>query len=230
MAERFTSAIIVAAGDSTRMGSKMSKQLIPVLGHAAIEYTLNAFQNCPLIDEIIVVARSSDIDDIAQVAFNFKKVSSITSGGATRTLSVKRGVRAADKRATHYAIHDGARILITPQQIEKVLNASYECGAAAPGTPVTDTVKKVDENGVILSTPERSSLWAVQTPQVFEKELYLRAMQNAIDRDLKVTDDCSMVEAIGEKVRLILGEYSNIKLTTPVDLTLAEALLKKEMK
>lgn len=230
MAERFTSAIIVAAGDSTRMGFRMSKQLIPLNGHAAIEYTLKAFQDCPLIDEIIVVARSSDIDDIAQVAFNFKKVSSITSGGATRTLSVKRGVRAADKRATHYAIHDGARILITPQQIEKVLKAAYECGAAAPGTPVTDTVKKVDENGVILSTPERSSLWAVQTPQVFEKELYHRAMQNAIDHDLKVTDDCSMVEAIGEKVRLILGEYSNIKLTTPVDLTLAEALLKKEMK
>ena len=227
MADRFISAIIVAAGDSTRMGFKMSKQLITLNGHAAIEYTLTAFQDCPMIDEIIVVARACDIDEIAQVAFNFRKVSSITSGGATRTLSVKRGVKAADRRVTHYVIHDGARILITPRQIETVLNAAFEYGAAAPGTPVTDTIKKVDENGLILSTPDRSALWAVQTPQVFEKELYLRAMNHAVENELAVTDDCSMVEAIGKKVYLIRGEYSNIKLTTPVDLTLAEALLKK---
>lgn len=227
MADTFISAIIVAAGDSTRMGFKISKQLIPLNGHAAIEYTLKAFQDCQMIDEIIVVARSGDIDSIAHIAFNFKKVSSVTSGGATRTLSVKRGIRAADKRVTHYAIHDGARILITPEQIEKVLHAAIECGAAAPGTPVTDTVKVVDEKGVILSTPDRSAMWAVQTPQVFEKELYQRAMRNAVDHDLAVTDDCSMVEAIGEEVRVVRGEYSNIKLTTPVDIALAEALLAK---
>lgn len=230
MAERFTSAIIVAAGESTRMGSKKSKQLITLNGHPVIEYTLTAFQKCSLIDEIIVVARSADIDDIAQIAFNFKKVSSVTSGGETRTLSVKRGIRAADKRVTHYAIHDGARLLITPEQIEKVLNAAFDCGAAAPGTPVTDTIKVLDENGVILSTPDRSVMWAVQTPQVFEKELYRRAMNNAVENELAVTDDCSMVEAIGEKVKVIRGEYSNIKLTTPVDLTLAEALLNKRKK
>lgn len=224
---RFTSAIIVAAGDSTRMGFKISKQLIPLNGHAAIEYTLKAFQDCRLIDEIIVVARSGDIDSIAHIAFDFKKVSSVTSGGATRTQSVKRGIRAADKRVTHYAIHDGARILITPEQIERVLNAAYEHGAAAPGTPVTDTVKVVDENGVILSTPDRSAMWAVQTPQVFEKELYRRAMDHAEKKALAVTDDCSMVEAIGERVHVIRGEYSNIKLTTPVDISIAEALLQK---
>lgn len=227
MSDRFTSAIIVAAGDSTRMGFKMSKQLIPLNGHAAIEYTLKAFQDCGLIDEIIVVARSGDIDSIAHIAFDFKKVSSVTSGGATRTLSVKRGILAADKRVTHYAIHDGARVLITPEQIERVLKTAFECGAAAPGTPVTDTVKMIDENGVILSTPDRSAMWAVQTPQIFEKELYRRAMEHAEKNQLAVTDDCSMVEAIGEKVRLIRGEYSNIKLTTPVDITLAESLLKK---
>ena len=227
MAERFTSAIIVAAGDSTRMGYKMSKQLIPLNGRAAIEYTLKAFQTCAQIDEIIVVARAKDIDDIAHIAFAFKKVSSVTAGGATRVESVKKGVRAADRRATHYAIHDGARVLITPAQIEKALNAAYECGAAALGTPVTDTVKVVDENGVILSTPDRSSMWAVQTPQVFEKELYKRAMANAVEKELNVTDDCAMVEAIGCKVRVVRGEYSNIKLTTPVDITIAEALLAK---
>ncbi len=227
MAERFTSAIIVAAGDSTRMGYKLSKQLIPLNGHAAIEYTLKAFQQCSQIDEIIVVARSKDIEDIAHIAFAFRKVSSVIAGGATRVESVQKGVFAADKRTTHYAIHDGARVLVTPELIEKVLRASFDCGAAAPGTPVTDTVKVADENGWILSTPDRSSMWAVQTPQVFEKSLYRRAMANAVEKQLSVTDDCSMVEVNGEKVRLIRGDYSNIKLTTPVDITLAEALLAK---
>ncbi len=225
---RFTSAIIVAAGDSTRMGYKMSKQLIPINGHPAIEYTLKAFQQCELIDEIIIVARPVDIDDIAHVAFNFKKVIAITSGGSTRMISVRKGIHAADKRATHYAIHDGARILITPAEIEKVLKAGYSFGAAALGTPVTDTVKIVDPSCNILSTPDRSSMWAVQTPQVFERELYKRAMGNAILSGLEVTDDCSMVEATGEQVRVVQGEYSNIKLTTPVDLTIAEAILSKK--
>ena len=227
MADRFTSAVIVAAGNSTRMGYKLSKQLIPLNGRAAIEYTVKAFQNCPLIDEIIIVARSSDIEDIAHIAFDFRKVSAVTSGGSERIDSVRKGIRACDKRATHYAIHDGARVLITPEQIEKAVKAAYELGAVALGTPVTDTVKVADSDGLILSTPDRSSMWAVQTPQVFEKSLYKRAMDNAVSNSLAVTDDCSMVEAIGEPVRIIMGDYSNIKLTTPVDITIAEALLSK---
>ena len=227
MSERFTTAIIVAAGDSTRMGYKLSKQLIPINGHAAIEYTIKAFQNCPLIDEIIIVARSIDIDDIAHVAFNFRKVIAVTAGGSTRMASVRKGMHAADKRATHYAVHDGARILITPAEIEKVRTEAYDCSAAALGTPVTDTLKVMGENGEIVSTPDRSTLWAVQTPQVFEKELYKRAMGNALMNNLEVTDDCSMVEALGETVRIVRGEYSNIKLTTPVDVTIAEAILSK---
>lgn len=226
--EKFTSAIIVAAGDSTRMGYKLSKQLIPLNSRPAIEYTIRAFHDCPLIDEIIVVARSIDIDDIAHIAFNFRKVSTVTAGGSTRMVSVRKGIHACDKRVTHYAIHDGARVLITPAQIEKVLKAAYATGAAALGTPVTDTVKIMDENGVILSTPDRSMMWAVQTPQVFEKDLYKRAMANAVLTGLDVTDDCSMAEAIGERVQVIRGEYSNIKLTTPVDITIAEALLSRK--
>ena len=227
MADRFVTAIIVAAGNSTRMGYKLSKQLIPLNGHAAIEYTLKAFQNCDMIDEIIVVARSVDIENIAHIAFEFKKVSTVTAGGQTRMDSVRKGVHAADKRVTHYAVHDGARVLITPEQIEKAIDAAVSCGAAALGTPVTDTVKVADSSGLIISTPDRSTMWAVQTPQVFERDLYKRAINNAIENKLEVTDDCSMVEALGEKVRLIRGEYSNIKLTTPVDITIAEALLSK---
>lgn len=230
MAQHFTTAIIVAAGDSTRMGYKMSKQLIPIAGRPALEYTVRALQQSTLIDEIVIVARSKDIEDIGQIAFNFRKVSSVVSGGDTRLQSVRRGVKAADKRATHYAIHDGARILISQKEIKNVLNAAYEYGAAALGTPVTDTIKMVGEDNMILSTPDRSSIWSVQTPQVFEKALYKRAMENALENELCVTDDCSMVEALGEPVRLVRGEYSNIKLTTPVDLTIAEALLSRKKK
>lgn len=224
---RFTCAIIVAAGDSTRMGYKLSKQLIPLNGRAAIEYTLKAFQSCDMIDEIVVVARPVDIENIAEVAFKFKKVTTVTAGGSTRMASVRKGIHAADKRVTHFAIHDGARVLITPEEIERVLSVAYENGAATLATPVTDTVKIVGEDGAILSTPDRSSMWAVQTPQVFEKDLYKRAMGNALLNNLDVTDDCSMVEAIGEKVLTVRGEYSNIKLTTPVDITIAEALFSK---
>lgn len=224
---RYTSAIIVAAGDSTRMGTRISKQLIHLCGRPAIEYTIRAFQDCDLIDEIIVVARPQDIDDIAQIAFGFKKVTTVISGGADRSASVRRGMRASSRHATHYAIHDGARALITVDEICRVLNAAYEHGGAALGTPVTDTIKVVSEQGEILSTPDRSTLWAVQTPQVFACDLYRRAMDNAVNNSLSVTDDCAMVEAIGERVVVVRGEYTNIKLTTPADITLAQAILEK---
>lgn len=227
MSERYTSAIIVAAGDSTRMGGNMSKQLIPIAGRPAIEYTLRAFQSCDLIDEIIVVARPVDIDDVAHTAFGFKKVMAVTAGGAERIDSVRKGINAASKAATHFAIHDGARILITEAEIRKALNAAYECGAAALGTPVTDTVKIVSSELDVVSTPDRSSLYAVQTPQVFERGLYMRALENAAANSLSVTDDCAMVEAIGERVRIVRGEYSNIKLTTPNDVVIADAILSK---
>lgn len=227
MSDRYTTAVIVAAGDGTRMGSRMSKQLIPLCGRPAIEYTLRAFQSCDLIREIIVVARPQDINDIAQIAFVFKKVMAITAGGADRAESVRKGIHAASRVTTHYAIHDGARVLITPDEITRVLNAAYETDAATLGIPVTDTVKIVGEDGNILSTPDRSTLWAVQTPQVFERSLYRRAIDHAVENGLSVTDDCAMVEAIGTPVRVVRGEYTNIKLTTPADITIAEALLKR---
>ena len=228
MSDRYTTAIIVAAGDSTRMGTKMSKQLIPLCGRPAIEFTIRAFHECDQIREIVVVARSQDINDIAHTAFSFKKVMTVTAGGKTRAESVSRGVRAASRQTTHFAIHDGARVLITPDEISRVLNAAYETSAATLGTPVTDTVKVIGEDGNILSTPDRSSLWAVQTPQVFEADLYRRAIENAVANQLSVTDDCAMVEAIGVPVKVVRGEYTNIKLTTPSDVVIAEALIKRK--
>ena len=228
MSEHYTTAIIVAAGDSTRMGYKLSKQLIPLCGRPAIEYTLRAFQDCDMIDEIDIVTRPQDINDVAQIAFQFKKVMGIISGGADRAESVRKGIRNTSKRTTHYVIHDGARVMITPDEICRVLNVAFETGAATLGTPVIDTIKVVGEEGDILSTPDRSTLWAVQTPQVFERDLYLRAIDYAVEHNLSVTDDCSLVEALGVPVRIVRGEYTNIKLTTPSDVVIAEALLKRK--
>lgn len=228
MSDIYTTAVIVAAGDSTRMGYKMSKQLIPLCGRPAIEYTLRAFQDCDMIDEIDIVTRPQDINDVAHIAFQFKKVMGIISGGADRAESVRKGIRNTSKKTTHFVIHDGARVLITPDEICRVLNVAFETGAATLGTPVIDTIKVVGEEGDIVSTPDRSMLWAVQTPQVFERDLYLRAIQNAVASDLSVTDDCKLIEALGVPVRVVRGEYTNIKLTTPSDIVIAEALLKRK--
>ena len=228
MNETYTTAIIVAAGDSTRMGFPMSKQLIPLCGRPAIEYTLRAFQECALIDEIGVVARPQDINDIAVTAFSFKKVTGIIAGGSDRAESVRRGVRNASKKTTHFVIHDGARVLITPKEINRVLKAAFKTSAATLGTPVTDTIKVIGEDRRILSTPDRSTLWAVQTPQVFESSIYRRAIDNAVEKGLQVTDDCALVEAIGVPVTVVRGEYTNIKLTTPSDIPIAEALLQRK--
>ncbi len=227
MSERYTTAVIVAAGEGTRMGYHMSKQLIPLAGRPAIEHTLRAFQNCDLINEIVLVARQQDINDIAQIAFTFKKVMAIIAGGKERAESVRRGIYATSRCTTHYAIHDGARALITPEEITRVLQTAYDTGAATLATPVTDTIKVVGEDDNIQSTPDRSTLYAVQTPQVFESEIYRRAIDNALQNNLSVTDDCKMVEEIGVPVKIVRGEYTNIKLTTPTDVIIAEALLKR---
>ena len=220
----FTSAVIVAAGNATRMGLNTPKQLLVVGGRTVIEHTLSVFESCPLIDEIIVVTREQDIEEIRRVCASFTKLTAIVPGGKERCDSVMNGIAAADERAQFYAIHDGARMLITQAEVTGVLQTAYKHNAATLGTPVTDTIKAVD-GMTIVSTPDRASLYAVQTPQVFEKTLYLRALQNAKKMQLKVTDDCSLVEALGEKVTIAPGKYTNIKLTTATDLLVAQAIL-----
>ncbi len=224
----FVSAIIVAAGGSTRMGISDSKQFIPLLGKPAISYTLSAFQNCALISEIVVVSRAQDIDRIFALSqeCGFDKVIAGVEGGACRAESVKNGILAADAQAQYFAIHDGARPLITTEEITAVVEAAFETGAATVGTAVTDTIKVADENNVIVNTPERATLRAVQTPQVFEKELYSFALSDADDLE-SVTDDCSLIEKMGGEVLIVEGSRENIKLTTPIDVLIAESILSK---
>lgn len=225
----FVSAIIVAAGGSVRMGIADSKQFIPLLGHPAIEYTLRAFEKCYLIKEIVVVCREQDKERIRLIADEngFSKVSSLVEGGASRAESVRNGIKAASERAKYFAIHDGARPLITVEEIERVVEAAFEMGAATLGVPVKDTIKIVDGYNKIESTPLRSQLRAVHTPQVFERELYQFALENAGDNMINFTDDCSLIEHMGGEVEVVKGSEENIKLTTPIDVVIAESILRE---
>lgn len=221
----FTSAIIAASGNSTRMGLSYSKQLIILNSKTVIEHTLSAFENCELIDEIVVVCRDEDMEEIKAIAKKFSKLKAVVKGSDTRDKSVKNGVQACSENAQFFAIHDGARPLVKAQDIKAVVMCAYETNAATLCTPVTDTIKVVGTSGAIESTPKRDTLRAVQTPQVFEKELYLRAIENTVKNNLSVTDDCSMVEALGEKVVTVTGSAENIKLTTVTDIVFAKAIL-----
>ncbi len=225
----FVSAIIVAAGGSVRMGIADSKQFIPLLGHPAIEYTLRAFKKCHFIKEIVVVCREQDKERIRLIADEngFSKVSSLVEGGASRAESVRNGIKAASSKAKYFAIHDGARPLITVEEIERVIEAAFETGAATLGVPVKDTIKIVDGYNKIESTPLRSQLRAVHTPQVFERELYQFALENAGDNMINFTDDCSLIEHMGGEVEVVKGSEENIKLTTPIDVVIAESILSK---
>lgn len=227
MKNTFVSAIIVAAGDSTRMGLSYSKQFIMLCGKCTIEHTLDTFQSSDVIDEIIVVCRPQDEEMMANIisAEGFNKVKGLTHGGKTRDESVKNGIALCDEKTTHFAIHDGARPLIHNDDIKKVVSAAVDLKAAALGTLVTDTIKVVDDDNVIVSTPQRSTLRAVQTPQVFEKSLYLKALSEGSDKG--ITDDCQLVESIGERVHIVISEHENIKLTTQADIKIAEMIIKE---
>ena len=223
----FVTAVLVAAGNSTRMGAGENKQFLPLCGKEAVCHTIAAFETCDVIDEIVLVCREEDRERFAGLIgqYGFRKVRAVTPGGSTRQQSVRAGISAASPEAAYFAVHDGARALIRPETIESVVRAAFSCSAAAAGVPVKDTIKVADPEGRILSTPDRSVLWAVQTPQVFERELYLGALARAEREGADYTDDCQLFEPTGTRVQLCMGAYDNIKLTTREDLPLAEALL-----
>lgn len=218
-------AIILGAGNGTRMKSEKSKLLLEIGSKTVIERSVEAFLSVSDIDEIIVVARAQDIDIYSELLTD-ERISFVI-GGATRQQSVKNAVETVDD-AHLIVIHDGARPLIKCEDIEKTIRAAEEFSAAAVGVFVKDTIKIVDKQGFVESTPDRSTLFAVQTPQIFDFELYKKAMQKADEQGLDFTDDCQLVELCGGKVKMVEGSYSNIKITTPDDIALAENLLKNE--
>ncbi|WP_177921536.1 2-C-methyl-D-erythritol 4-phosphate cytidylyltransferase [uncultured Eubacterium sp.] len=218
-------AVILAAGNGTRMKTKDSKLLLKINGKTVLERSVNAFLNISDVDEVIVVARERDIPAFSDILAD-ERVSFVV-GGDTRQQSVMNALDVIDD-CKLIIIHDGARPLIKSEDIENTIRAAKENKAAAVGVFVKDTVKVVDRNGFVVSTPDRSTLFAVQTPQIFDFELYRNAAQNAREKGLDFTDDCQLVESFNQKVKTVVGSYSNIKITTPDDIVLAENLIKNE--
>ena len=219
------SAVIVSAGLARRMGG-IDKVLAPLGELPVLVHTLYAFQDCPVIDEIVVVAREDLVVDVGRLCreFNLDKVRKVIVGGQERIHSVQAGLREVDPEADLIAIHDGARPLVPQEIIRDTVARAALTGAAAPAIPLTDTIKRV-EDGLVAETVDRAALWAVQTPQVFEAGLIKTATQKAIDDGELLTDDCGSVERLGMKVTLTSGSRENIKITTPLDLVLGEAIL-----
>lgn len=207
------------------MKTKDSKLLLKINGKTVLERSVNAFLNISDVDEVIVVARDKDIPAFSDILTD-ERVSFVV-GGDTRQQSVMNALDVIDD-CELIIIHDGARPLIKSVDIENTIRAAKENKAAAVGVFVKDTVKVVDKNGFVVSTPDRSTLFAVQTPQIFDFELYRNAAQNAREKGLDFTDDCQLVESFNQKVKTVVGSYSNIKITTPDDIVLAENLLKNE--
>lgn len=223
-----TSVIIVCAGSSTRMQGR-NKILLPLGDSSVIGNTMKAFQNCESVREIIIVAREGDIPEIKAEAqrAGITKLSECVTGGATRQESVISGMRCISKETEYIAVHDGARPLVKPEHIEKTIRDARVFGGAALGVPVKDTIKVVDD-GLVTDTPPRSSLYITQTPQVFRKKLYFEGVDFAMEHGLDFTDDCQLAEAVGGIIYMTAGDYTNIKITTPEDIMLAETLLKAE--
>ena len=223
------SAVIVAAGSSSRMG--FDKLLADVGGTPALVRCMEAFQQAPSISEIVVVTREELVPEVARLCqeFQLTKVTKVIRGGENRTKSARLGTLETNRDIPLIAIHDGARPFVTVQVIEDAVAQAGKNGAAAPAVPVKDTIK-IAKDGLVERTPDRTQLFAVQTPQVFEASLIRAALQKALDDGVELTDDCAAVERLGMKVVLTAGDERNIKLTTPVDLLIGEGLAQEALR
>ena len=226
---KFTSAIIVAAGLSERFGGNVTKQMSELCGKPVLVHTLLAYQKAECIDEIIIVARENEIPfwEKACKDYEISKAASIVVGGKTRQASVLNGFEAVDKKSKFVAIADGARCLITEEEIKDVCRAAYKHKAATAAHRSTDTVKIADSKGFIEKTSDRNTVWLAQTPQVFSTKLYRAAAYIALKEEVQATDDNSLVEFIGHPIKLVECGAQNIKITTMEDMAVAEGVLNK---
>ena len=219
-------AVIVAAGSATRMRG-VDKIMANLNGEPVIAHTIRSFEHARCIDEIVVVAREDRLEQMRQLVEEkgFTKVSAIVAGGKDRMESVQAGLNAASRETVLAAIQDGARPLVTEDMICRTVDMALSYHAAAPAIPVKDTIKVVGEDGRVESTPDRATLRAVQTPQVFDRDLLVAAWQRAKKEKLQYTDDCSAMEGLGVHVYLTEGSEEILKITTPLDLKIAELIM-----
>lgn len=222
------SAIVPAAGSASRMGGE-NKMMLMLDGIPVLARTLLALDGAELVDEIVVAVREQDILAVADLCkiYGVRKNVKIVRGGENRLESVLLASMECRPDAAFLAVHDGARPLAGSSFIDNVIRYARRTNAAAPAVPVKDTVK-IARDGIVESTPDRSTLFAVQTPQVFDAQLLRAALQSAKDSGAEVTDDCSAVERLGKQVYLTDGSYENIKITTPEDVSLATAILQRQ--
>ena len=218
-------AVIVAAGTASRMGG-IDKVMAPLDGEPMIIRTVRAFQQAIAIKEIVIVTREDLIPKISALCSGYDKVRAVVLGGKDRAESVHNGLNALSAKVKLAAVHDGARPLISQAVIDRTVRAAHTYGAAAPAIPVKDTIKVV-QGGMVTNTPDRSTLNAIQTPQVIDIDLLRSALKKAAQEKAPITDDCSAVELMGFKVKIVEGDERNIKVTTPMDLKIAELLLEE---
>lgn len=222
-----TAALILAAGSSTRMGGKTSKLFLSLDGMPVLAHTLLAYQRSPLITEIIIAAKESDVDAVVALCNDYRitKLTAVVIGGANRQESALRAFSVIGPEIHYVAIADGARCLVTPTEIEMVCGEAYRKNAASAGIRITGTVKRTTSGGAVLETLDRDTLWEAQTPQVFHIGLYAAAQNRAASDGFVGTDDNSLIERLGYRVQMVECRRDNVKITTPDDLRLAEAIL-----
>ncbi|GAB6178933.1 2-C-methyl-D-erythritol 4-phosphate cytidylyltransferase [Desulfotomaculum defluvii] len=223
-------AIIPAAGTGSRMGSKVKKQYLNLQDKPVLTHTIEMLERTPEVTGIVVVVAPGEVDQCRELLFRgnlFSKILAVVPGGNHRQTSVYNGLSSLSSHTEMVVIHDGARPLVQVNQISSVIKEARLVGAAALAVPVKDTIKMIDDQGYIIGTPNREKLWAVQTPQVFCYDIILEAHQTAHEKGIYATDDCALVEALGKPVKLVQGTYENIKITTPEDMVLAEAFLRR---
>ncbi len=228
----FCSAIITAGGKGTRISGDIPKPLIEISGKPIIAYSLESFNVCDLVDEIIIVSKEDDIVRFSNIVeeYGFDKVSKIVVGGQERQDSVYNGLLELDEQTNIVLIHDGARPLVSIDVIENAILKCVDEKAVVTGVKVVDTIKITNKESIITDTPNRENLWIAQTPQVFDYKLITKAYQNAMEEGFYSTDDAGLVERLGHRIRMIEGDYQNIKVTTDEDLLMVEGLVEGNVK
>ncbi|MCI6159305.1 MAG: 2-C-methyl-D-erythritol 4-phosphate cytidylyltransferase [Selenomonadaceae bacterium] len=226
------SVIFPAAGQGKRMGAGFNKVFLKLAGKEIIRHTLRRFSDVPAVGELIVVTGKEDLSHMQTILREEPglKPWRVVAGGSERQYSVKNGLAAISREADIVLVHDAARPLVSRETIEAVIRAARLSGAAIAAVPEKNTVKIVSGDGVVVRTPDRRTLWAVQTPQGFRRGILLRANERAEEEHFLGTDDASLVERIGTPVHVVRDRYENIKITTPGDLAVAEAFLKEGAK
>ncbi len=222
--------LIPAAGMGKRMGKAMAKQFLPLGDKPMLAHTLLAFQRASEIDEIIPILSQEDMETCLQEIierYHITKVKTLVVGGKERQDSVANGLQKLEKDASVILVHDGVRPFVTPEMIRESVDHARKGECVAVGVPIKDTIKEVNDQGVVRHTLERNRLWAIQTPQAFPVKALKRAYEEASKHRMYGTDDATLIERTGGTVRVIMGSYENIKITTPEDLLLAEEILKK---